>query len=173
VVDPFLVEPSSVAFSTGRRSGGRPRRPSVATGIVLILLAMTIQSLPAIVSALRRFPHGFDFRTRTSLYLTAVVILPLIVFVIFVRAYLANRLAPEYEDRARMALTSAQRVIMDYLASTNTARPEQILDDDVLSWLSLVIVLMAAFIVVLDTTVLNVSIPTIIRELDSTIGAVE
>jgi len=40
-------------------------------------------------------------------------------------------------------------------------------------WLSLVIVLMAAFIVVLDTTVLNVSIPTIIRELDSTLGAVE
>ena len=28
---------------------------------------------------------------------------------------------------------------MDYLASTNSARPEQILDDDVLSWLSLVI----------------------------------
>ena len=40
-------------------------------------------------------------------------------------------------------------------------------------WVSLAIVLVAAFIVVLDTTVLNVSIPTIIRELDSTLGAVE
>src|SRR5262249_17491446 len=105
----------------------------------LALLAITVQSLPEIVATLRRFPAGFDFRTRTSLYLTAVVILPLIVFVIFVRAYLADRLATEYEDRARTALTSAQRVIMDYLASTSTARPEQVLDDDVLSWLSLVI----------------------------------
>ena len=107
--------------------------------IALVLIAMTIQSLPVIASVLRKFPRGLDFRTRTSLYLTAVVILPLIVFVIFVRAYLADRLATEYEDRARTALTSAERVIMDYLASTNSARPEQVLDDDVLSWLSLVI----------------------------------
>ena len=107
--------------------------------IALVLLAMIIQSLPVIASVLRRFPRGLDFRTRTSIYLTAVVILPLIVFVIFVRAYLADRLAAEYSDRAQTALTSAERVIMDYLASTNSARPEQILDDDVLSWLSLVI----------------------------------
>src|SRR5438552_15546607 len=100
---------------------------------------MIIQWLPVIVSALRRFPHSLGFRTRTSIYLTAVVILPLIIFVIFVRAYLANRLAAEYNDRARTALTAAERVIEDYLASTNSARPEQILDDDVLSWLSLVI----------------------------------
>ena len=51
--------------------------------IALVLLAMTIQSLPVIASVLRRFPRGLDFRTRTSIYLTAVVILPLIVFVIF------------------------------------------------------------------------------------------
>jgi len=107
--------------------------------IALVLLTMTIQSLPVIASVLRRFPRSLDFRTRTSIYLTAVVILPLIVFVIFVRAYLADRLAAEYTDRAQTALTAAERVILDYLASTNSTRPEQILDDDVLSWLSLVI----------------------------------
>src|SRR4249919_737632 len=59
-------------------------------------------------------------------------------------------------------------------------RPDTVTDevtdevaDDRARWISLGIVLMAAFIVVLDTTVLNVSIPTIIRELDTTIGAVE
>src|SRR5206468_2044034 len=64
----------------------------------------------------------------------------LIVFVIFVRAYLANRLETEYLDRGQTALNTAQRVIEDYLASsTNTTKPEQVLDDEVLSWLALVI----------------------------------
>jgi len=130
------------AFPLQEPTGGQQVRQagSVAIwAIALVLLAMIIQSLPVIVSVLRRFPRSLDFRTRTSIYLTAVVILPLIIFVIFVRAYLANRLAAEYNDRARTALTAAERVIEDYLASTNPTRPEQILDDDVLSWLSLVI----------------------------------
>ena len=89
---------------------------------------------------IRRAPRNLDFRTRTSLYLTAVVILPLIVFVLFVRAYLANRLEAEYLDRGQTALNAAQRVIEDYLASTtSTSHPEQVLDDDVLSWLARVI----------------------------------
>ncbi|HJT17770.1 MAG TPA: hypothetical protein VJ853_10295, partial [Thermoanaerobaculia bacterium] len=107
--------------------------------LALVLLVITVRALPMIAALLRNFPRMLDFRTRTSIYLTAVVILPLIVFVIFVRAYLANRINAEYNERAQTALTSAERVIMDYLASTNSARPEQILDDDVLSWLSLVI----------------------------------
>src|SRR5437660_5742003 len=130
------------AFPLQEPTGGQQVRQagSVAIwAIALVLLAMIIQSLPVIISVLRRFPRSLDFRTRTSIYLTAVVILPLIIFVIFVRAYLANRLAAEYNDRARTALTAAERVIEDYLASTNPARPEQILDDDVLSWLALVI----------------------------------
>ena len=107
--------------------------------LALALAVITLRSLPVIASVLRRFPRSIDFRTRTSVYLTAVVILPLIVFVIFIRAYLADRINAAYQDSARAALTSAERVILDYLASTNPARPEQILDDDVLSWLSLVI----------------------------------
>src|SRR5437867_3373898 len=118
-----------------RRAGG-----VAIWAIAFVLIAMTIQSLPLIASVIRRFPRSLSFRTRTSIYLTAVVILPLIVFVLFVRAYLDSRLKAEYEDRAQTALTAAQRVIEDYLASTSSSsKPEQVLDDDVLSWLSLVI----------------------------------
>jgi signal transduction histidine kinase len=79
-----------------------------------------------------------DFRARTSLYLTAVVILPLIVFVLFVRAYLANRLESEYIERGQTALNAAQRVIEDYIGS-QSAEPEQVLDDEIFSWLARVI----------------------------------
>jgi nitrogen fixation/metabolism regulation signal transduction histidine kinase len=118
-----------------RRAGG------VAIWAIAFVLAVIVtRSLPVIASVIRRAPRNLDFRTRTSLYLTAVVILPLIIFVLFVRAYLANRLEAEYLDRGQTALTAAERVIEDYLASTtSTAHPEQVLDDDVLSWLARVI----------------------------------
>ena len=118
-----------------RRAGG-----VAIWAIAFVLAVILIRSLPVIVSVLFRAPRNLDFRTRTSLYLTAVVILPLIVFVLFVRAYLANRLEAEYLDRGQTALTAAERVIEDYLASTtSTTHPEQVLDDDVLSWLARVI----------------------------------
>jgi signal transduction histidine kinase/HAMP domain-containing protein len=118
-----------------RRAGG------VAVWAIAFVLAVIVaRSLPVIVPVIRRSPRNLDFRTRTSLYLTAVVVLPLIVFVLFVRAYLANRLEAEYLDRGQTALTAAERVIEDYLASTtSTSHPEQVLDDDVLSWLARVI----------------------------------
>ncbi len=116
-----------------RRAGG-----VAIWSIVFAVLAMIAGSFPRIVTLLRH-PRRIDFRTRTSAYVTAVVILPLLVFVIFVRAYLGKQLETEYETRAQAALNAAQRVIVDYLASTTPARPEQILDDDVLSWLALVI----------------------------------
>ena len=116
------------------------RAGSVAIwAIAFVLVAIAISSLPRIASIVRGFPRSLDFRTRTSLYVTAVVLLPLILFVIFVRAYLGDRLKSEYNDRAQTALNTAERVIEDYLASTNSARPEQVLDDDMLSWLALVI----------------------------------
>ena len=104
-------------------------------------LALLSQSLPSLGSFLRRIRHGrLVFRARTSLYLTGVIILPLIVFVIFVRAYLAGRLESEYVDRGQTALNAAQRVIEDYLASQQVAGPpEQVLDDAILSWLARVI----------------------------------
>jgi nitrogen fixation/metabolism regulation signal transduction histidine kinase len=118
-----------------RRAGG-----VAVWAIAFVLVVIVLRSLPVIVSVIARAPRNLDFRTRTSLYLTAVVILPLIVFVLFVRAYLANRLEAEYLDRGQTALNAAERVIEDYLASTtSTAHPEQVLDDDVLSWLARVI----------------------------------
>lgn len=118
-----------------RRAGG-----VAIWAIAFVLTVIVARSLPVIASVIRRTPRNLDFRTRTSIYLTAVVILPLIVFVLFVRAYLANRLEAEYLDRGQTALNAAERVIEDYLASTtSTAHPEQVLDDDVLSWLARVI----------------------------------
>jgi len=118
-----------------RRAGG-----VAIWAIALVLIVIVLRSLPVIASVIRRAPRNLDFRTRTSLYLTAVVILPLIVFVLFVRAYLANRLEAEYLDRGQTALNAAERVIEDYLASTtSTSHPEEVLDDDVLSWLARVI----------------------------------
>ena len=49
--------------------------------------------------------------------------------------------------------------------------PEEHLDPG--RWIALVVVIMAAFIVVLDNTVLNVAIPTILRDLHTTLPSVE
>jgi signal transduction histidine kinase len=125
-----------------RRAGG------VAVWALLAVLAVLAwRSLPRMVaiagSALRwrsaaPARGGLDFRSRTSIYLTAVVIFPLIAFVLFVRAYLANRLETEYVERGQTALNTAQRVIEDYIGSQQ-AEPEQVLDDEIFSWLARVI----------------------------------
>jgi signal transduction histidine kinase len=117
-----------------RRAGG-----VAIWAIAMMLLAMAVYYLPSMLRFLRGLPRNLDFRTRTSLYLTAVVILPLVVFVLFVRAYLATRLESEYVDRGQTALNTAQRVIEDYLADSTTTRPEKILNDEVLTWLARVI----------------------------------
>jgi signal transduction histidine kinase/HAMP domain-containing protein len=117
-----------------RRAGG-----VAIWALAFVLLVFAIRSLPWFTALIHRAPFNFDFRTRTSLYLTAVVILPLIIFVLFVRAYLANRLEIEYVERGQTALNAAQRVVEDYLASSTVTKPEQVLDDDVLSWLARVI----------------------------------
>ena len=116
-----------------RRAGG-----VAIWAIAFVLIAVTLRSLPLIASVVRS-PRRINFRTRTAIYLSAVVILPLIVFVLFVRAYLANRLEAEYVDRGQTALNAAQRVIEDYIDANNSARPDQVLDDEVLSWLARVI----------------------------------
>jgi len=40
-------------------------------------------------------------------------------------------------------------------------------------WITLAIIIISAFIVVLDNTVLNVAIPTILRELHTTLPSLE
>jgi signal transduction histidine kinase/HAMP domain-containing protein len=105
--------------------------------MLALLLALATRSLPRIME-LARSPQAMDFRARTSLYLTIVVILPLIAFVLFVRAYLASRLETEYVERGQVALNAGQRVIEDYIGSQSQA-PEQALDDEIFSWLARVI----------------------------------
>jgi signal transduction histidine kinase len=118
-----------------RRAGG-----VAIWGLAGVLLILFVRSLPGIFGVIRTRPWRLDFRARTSLYVSAVVILPLLVFVLFVRAYLANRLEQEYVDRGQTALNAAQRVVEDYLASNGgSAKPEQLLDDEVLAWLARVI----------------------------------
>jgi signal transduction histidine kinase len=117
-----------------RRAGG-----VAIWGIVAILIILGIRAMPHFAAFIRHAPRMLDFRARTSLYVAGVVILPLIVFVLFIRAYLANRLEAEYVDRGQTALNSAQRVVEDYLASSSTLRPEQVLDDEVLAWLARVV----------------------------------
>jgi signal transduction histidine kinase len=120
-----------------RRAGG------VAVWALAVLVALlTWRAMPRLLVMLRSSspaPFMLDFRARTSLYLTAVVILPLIVFVLFVRVYLANRLEAEYVERGQNALNAAQRVIEDYIGSQQPAAPEQVLDDEIFSWLARVI----------------------------------
>ncbi|HJQ41158.1 MAG TPA: hypothetical protein VKB93_28810, partial [Thermoanaerobaculia bacterium] len=115
-----------------RRAGG----VAICALIVAVLL-LAWRSLPRLME-LARMPRTLDFRARTSIYLTAVVIVPLIAFVLFVRAYLANRLETEYVERGQTALNAAQRVIEDYIGSQSAA-PEQVLDDEIFSWLARVI----------------------------------
>jgi HAMP domain-containing protein len=117
-----------------RRAGG-----VTIWALVALVLGLAWRSTPRL-RALLRAPWNLDFRARTSIYVTAVVILPLILFVLFVRAYLADRLEAEYVERGQTALNAAQRVLEDYIGSQKgSATPEQELDDEIFSWLARVI----------------------------------
>jgi signal transduction histidine kinase/HAMP domain-containing protein len=126
-----------------RRAGG-----AAIWALVFLVAVVAWNSMPHLLALLRKRPLRLDFRARTSIYLTAVVILPLIAFVLFVRAYLANRLDTEYLERGQTALNAGQRVIEDYISTPpdasaasaqHQAAPEQVLDDGVFSWLARVI----------------------------------
>ena len=119
--------------------GQQARRAGGVTIWALLALVVALASRSmARLRELLRSPWNLDFRARTSIYLIAVVIIPLIAFVLFVRAYLANRLETEYVERGQTALNTAQRVIEDYIGS-QAATPEQALDDEIFSWLARVI----------------------------------
>jgi signal transduction histidine kinase len=129
-------------YAFALRASTRARHVRQAGGIAVwalagALLLLAFRSLPKL-RTYRGFP-AIGFRTRTSLYLTGVVIFPLLLFVVFVRAYLADRLVTEYVERGQTALNTAQRVIEDYLASTTGSPPERLLDDAIMTWLARVI----------------------------------
>ena len=78
----------------------------------------------------RTRPRHLDFRTRTSIYVSAVVILPLLVFVLFVRAYLANRKQwdkPREEALTRECQQEIDAAIERYLATPPRA-PQSMFD---------------------------------------------
>ncbi|MGA7613957.1 MAG: ATP-binding protein [Thermoanaerobaculia bacterium] len=125
-----LTEPST---PQKLRRGGSIAVWALLAGLVLLGLRVA----PSLFA--RGFPRKLGFQARTSLYLTAVVIVPLIIFVLFVRAYLADRLETEYLEQGQSAFNTAQRVIEDYLASTSNQNPEAVLDDAILTWLARVI----------------------------------
>jgi signal transduction histidine kinase/HAMP domain-containing protein len=127
----FPLQPTSFGQHV-RRAGGVAMWALV--GLVLLLVWRSLPQLRTFLHA----PWNLDFRSRTSLYLTAVVILPLIAFVLFVRAYLAGRLEEEYVVRGQTALNAGQRIIEDYIGAQSAA-PEQVLDDEIFSWLARVI----------------------------------
>ncbi|HEV7768344.1 MAG TPA: ATP-binding protein, partial [Thermoanaerobaculia bacterium] len=132
----LYVFPFQIATPTQhiRRAGG-----VAVWALVLLVAVVAWRSMPFLVALLRKRPLSLDFRARTSVYLIAVVILPLIAFVLFVRAYLANRLDAEYIERGQTALNAASRVVEDYIGAQRQTPPEQMLDDEVLSWLARVI----------------------------------
>jgi nitrogen fixation/metabolism regulation signal transduction histidine kinase len=103
------------------------------------LLAFILSIAPRLSMLRHELRERFSFRTRTSILFTVVVVMPLLLFVLFVRAYLADRLEAEYVERGQTALNAAQRVIEDYLASSTEETPEDVLDDTILTWLARVI----------------------------------
>ncbi|HEY0371376.1 MAG TPA: ATP-binding protein [Thermoanaerobaculia bacterium] len=115
-----------------RRAGG-----VTIWALLALVVALAGGSTPRLRELLRS-PWTLDFRARTSIYLIAVVIIPLIAFVLFVRAYLAARLETEYVEKGQTALNAGQRLIEDYIGS-QSATPEQMLDDEIFPWLARVI----------------------------------
>ena len=67
------------------------------------------------------------------------MVLPLLVFVLVIRAYLSDRLETEYLRRGESAFEAAQRVITDYLASEPDDDPHGLLDDSIMTWLARVV----------------------------------
>ena len=117
-----------------RRAGG------IAVWSALLgVLALALYFRGPFFRFVRDLPGSLNFRTRTSLWLTAIVLLPLLVFVLFIRAYLADRLEVQYLERGEAALNTAQRVIEDYLDASEERQPEQVLNDPILTWLASVI----------------------------------
>lgn len=110
----------------------------VAVWSLACLLAwLAFTDLPAALREVRQ--RGFGFQARTSLYLAGVIAIPLLVFVLFIRAYLGQSLERQVLAQGQAALNTAQRVVEDYLESSPGLTPEEALDDSILVWLARVV----------------------------------
>jgi signal transduction histidine kinase len=137
----YRSENALYVFPASQRTLVQELRLFGGTALWTLLLAgllLLVPAVPRILRAVANWRSHFTFQIRTSAYIAAVVILPLLVFVLFIRAYLADRLEREYLERGQAALVTAQQVIEDYLASAPN-RAEATLDDAILTWLARVI----------------------------------
>src|ERR1700754_2107586 len=59
------------------------------------------------------------------------------------------------------------------MTTAAAARPSSIQTEGPRKWLALVVLSSALFIIVLDNTILNVAVPTIVRELNTSVSALQ
>lgn len=128
------------AFAIERQSTDEHLRRAGAVAVWSLVIALLVIAFGELRQQLRSgsLRDGLGFQARTSLWVAAMVALPLLAFVLFVRTYLGTSLERQYLDRGQAALNTAQRVVEDYLESEQ-ATPEQLLDDSILVWLGRVV----------------------------------
>jgi nitrogen fixation/metabolism regulation signal transduction histidine kinase len=127
-------------FPFDARSGAdHVRRLGVVAvwSLACLLVWLLFTDLPSALRDVRQ--RGLGFQARTSLYLAGVIAIPLLVFVLFIRAYLGRSLERQVLAQGQAALNTAQRVVEDYLESSEGMTPEEALDDSILVWLARVV----------------------------------
>ncbi|MDX1582305.1 MAG: ATP-binding protein [Thermoanaerobaculia bacterium] len=142
VVYLLRVEDALFAFPLELPTWGRHLRRWGSTAVwALMLLVLLSAGLPIrrVVSALRGFPHRMGFQVRAGLLMSIMAMGPVLVFVLLVRAYTADRLEVEFLSQGQESLAAAQRVIEDYLASKPELTPAEALDDEIMTWLARVV----------------------------------
>jgi nitrogen fixation/metabolism regulation signal transduction histidine kinase len=113
------------------------------TGVVAVwslaclLIWLLFTDFPSALREARQ--RGLGFQARTSFYLAGVIVVPLLIFVVFVRAYLDRGLERQVLEQGQSALNTAQRVVEDYLETSGGLTPEELLDDSILVWLARVV----------------------------------
>lgn len=136
------VEDVLFAFPLELPTWGRQWREWGSTGVwaLAMILVGSIRPRPGTLRPLlARFSGGLPFQARAALLMSLMAMGPVLVFVLLVRAYTADRLEEEFLFRGQEALGAAQRVIEDYLASKPELTPAEALDDEILTWLARVV----------------------------------
>jgi signal transduction histidine kinase len=123
----------------GRTTADHFRRAGVVAvwSLTCLLAWLLFTDLPSALRDVRQ--RGLGFQARTSLYLAGVIAIPLLVFALFIRAYLGKGLEQQVLEQGQAALNTAQRVVEDYLESSEGMSPEEALDDSILVWLARVV----------------------------------
>jgi signal transduction histidine kinase/HAMP domain-containing protein len=136
------VEDTLFAFPLPLPTTGELLRKYGSAAVWAALLLVVLQGWGPLRSSVvfaKRFPWRIGFQARWALLLSLMAVVPVLLFVLLIRAYVADRLEKEFVDRGQESLSSAQRVIEDYLASKPDLSPAEALDDEILTWLARVV----------------------------------